>query len=145
MNSGTVVQENPLETERIGKLILAYAFPSVVSMIVNSLYNIVDQIFIGQGVGYLGNGATNVILPITVLGCALGLLLGDGGATYLSLQLGRGKKEEASRGIAHVIVGQFVIGIVMCVILLIFLKPLCLLFGATENILPYAMEYGRRI
>lgn len=76
----TVAQKNPLETERIGKLILTYAIPSVVSMIVNALYNIVDQIFIGQGVGYLGNGATNVILPITVLGCALGLLLGDGGA-----------------------------------------------------------------
>lgn len=142
MNNEVTKKENPLETEEIGKLICTYALPSVVSMVVNSLYNIVDQIFIGQGVGYLGNGATNVILPITVLGCALGLLLGDGGATYLSLQLGRGKKEEASRGIAHVIVGQFTIGILMCIILLVFLQPLCLLFGATENILPYAMEYG---
>lgn len=86
-------KENPLGTEGIGKLILAYAIPSVVSMIVNALYNIVDQIFIGRGVDYLGNGATNVILPITVFGCALGLLSGDGGATYLSLQLGRGKRK----------------------------------------------------
>ncbi|MDO5785569.1 MAG: MATE family efflux transporter [Eubacteriales bacterium] len=140
-----IKQENPLGTEKISKLIFIYALPSVVSMVVNSLYNIVDQVFIGQGVGYLGNGATNVILPITVFGCALGLLLGDGGATYLSLQLGRGRREDASRGVAHVIVGQFAIGIIMCVILLVFLKPLCLLFGATENILPYAMDYGRII
>ena len=145
MNDTKTINENPLGTEKIGKLILTYALPSVVSMIVNALYNIVDQIFIGQGVGYLGNGATNVILPITVLGCALGLLLGDGGATYLSLQLGRGKKEEASKGVAHVLVGQFAIGILMCIILLVFLEPLCLLFGATENILPYAKDYGRII
>lgn len=136
---------NPLETEKIGKLLITYAIPSVVSMIVNALYNIVDQIFIGQGVGYLGNGATNVILPITVLGCALGLLLGDGGATYLSLYLGKGERATASRGIAHVIVGQFAIGIVMCAVLLVFLEPLCVLFGATENILPYAKDYGRII
>lgn len=139
------VKENPLGTERIGRLILTYAFPSVVSMIVNALYNIIDQIFIGRGVGYLGNGATNVILPVTVFACALGLLFGDGGATWLSLQLGRGKKEEASRGVAHVIVGQFATGILMCILMFVFLEPLCHLFGATDHILPYAEDYGRII
>ena len=61
MNSKTITKGNPLETEKISKLIVTFAIPSIISMVVNALYNIVDQIFIGQGVGYLGNGATNVV------------------------------------------------------------------------------------
>lgn len=138
----TAGKGNPLGYEKISKLIRAYALPSVLSMVVNALYNIVDQIFIGRGVGYLGNGATNVILPFTILGIALGLLFGDGGAAYLSLQLGRGEKAQASKGVANAMVGQIVTGIALCVVLLVFLKPICILFGATENILPYALDYG---
>ncbi len=76
----TVTKTNPLGTERVGKLILTFAVPSIISMVVNALYNIVDQIFIGQGVGYLGNGATNVVMPMTVIAIALSLLIGDGAA-----------------------------------------------------------------
>ena len=63
--SAAAPRENILGTERIGRLLAIFAIPGIVSMVVNSIYNIVDQIFIGQGVGYLGNGATNVIFPMT--------------------------------------------------------------------------------
>ena len=90
----TVTKTNPLGTERIGKLVLTFAVPSIISMVVNALYNIVDQIFIGQGVGYLGNGATNVVMPMTVIAIALSLLIGDGAAAYLSLKLGEGDENQ---------------------------------------------------
>jgi Na+-driven multidrug efflux pump len=69
---------NPLGTERVGKLMIRYAIPSIISIVVNSLYNMVDQVFIGQGVGYLGNAATNVIMPLTTILMALAFMLGDG-------------------------------------------------------------------
>ena len=71
-------ETNPLGYEPVGKLLRTFAVPSIISMVVSTLYNIVDQIFIGRGVGYLGNGATNVILPLTVIALALGLMIGDG-------------------------------------------------------------------
>ena len=79
------METNLLGTAPIGKLMMKYAVPSVISLLVNALYNIVDQIFIGQGVGYLGNAATNVIFPLTVIVLALSVLVGDGAAGYLSL------------------------------------------------------------
>ncbi len=97
----TVTKTNPLGTERIGKLVLTFAVPSIISMVVNALYNIVDQIFIGQGVGYLGNGATNVVMPMTVIAIALSLLIGDGAAAYLSLKLGQGDEKSAARGVGE--------------------------------------------
>ena len=81
-------EENILGTEKISKLILKFSIPTIISMVVNALYNIVDQIFIGRGVGYLGNGATNVVFPITVIAMALAFMIGDGGAAYMSLKLG---------------------------------------------------------
>lgn len=73
--------KNPLATEPVGKLIGKFAIPAVISMLVNALYNIVDQIFIGQGVGMLGNAATNIAFPITIIATAIALLLGIGGAS----------------------------------------------------------------
>lgn len=78
--------ENILGTEKIGKLIRKFSIPCIISMLVNSLYNIVDQIYIGQGVGYLGNGATNIVFPIVMISLAFSLMLGDGSSTYLSLK-----------------------------------------------------------
>ena len=145
MNSKTITKGNPLETEKISKLIVTFAIPSIISMVVNALYNIVDQIFIGQGVGYLGNGATNVIMPLTVIVIALSLLVGDGAAAYLSLKLGEGNGNAAAKGIGNALSATVLIGIILCIVFNIFLKPLCILFGATEEILPYAMDYGRII
>lgn len=127
-------RSNPLGTERVGKLILTFAVPSVISQVVNALYNIVDQIFIGQGVGYLGNGATNVVMPLTVLVMALALLIDSGAASYMGLKLGQGDQRAAAKGVGNAIVLVFALGIVLCVLFNIFLEPLCMLFGATEDI-----------
>lgn len=91
-------ENNSLASAPIGKLMMTYAIPSVIALVVNALYNIVDQIFIGWGVGTLGNSATNVIFPLNMVVTALALLLGDGGAAYLSLKLGQGEKKKPGRG-----------------------------------------------
>ena len=102
-------EENILGKEKIGKLIKKFSIPCIISMLVNSLYNIVDQIFIGQGVGYLGNGATNVVFPLVMIGLAFSLMFGDGASAYLSLKLGEKKKKEAETGIGNGIRIKFII------------------------------------
>ena len=92
--------EQKYEHEKVGKLLVMFSVPSVISLVLNALYNMVDQIFIGNGVGYLGNGATNVIFPLTQLAIAIGLLIGDGTASYMNLKLGEGKRGEAEKGMA---------------------------------------------
>ncbi|MDD2648400.1 MAG: MATE family efflux transporter [Eubacteriales bacterium] len=134
--------KNPLGHDNVGRLILKFAVPNIVSMIVNALYNMVDQIFIGNGVGYLGNAATNVILPITVTFLGLGLLLGDGAAAYFALQNGKGETEEAAKGLGSAITVSLVLSVVLSALALIFLEPLCRAFGASDNVLPLAMDYG---
>lgn len=137
--------ESRFATENVRKLILQFATPAVVAAVVNSLYNIVDQIFIGRGVGYLGNGATNVIFPLTIIALAFTQMLGDGAAAYLSLKLGEGNRTDGERAVNNAVTMLTLMGILFMILGLVFLKPLALLFGATENILPYAMEYGRVI
>ena len=136
-------EENILGTEKISKLMLKFSIPSIISLVVNSLYNIVDQIFIGWGVGYLGNGATNVVFPITVLAMAFAFMIGDGGAAYLSLKLGQKKKDDASKGVANSIIIATIVSIIMFVGGLIFLPQLLNLFGCTDGLRPYAIGYGR--
>ena len=138
-------QENILEKEKIGKLILKFSIPCIVSMLVNSLYNIVDQIFIGQGVGYLGNGATNVVFPLVMIGLAFSLMFGDGASAYLSLKLGEKKKKEAETGIGNGILLSTIVSIFFCIITLIFLPQFLKLFGCTDNLKDFAMKYGKII
>lgn len=137
--------EQALASGPVSKTILFYAVPSVVSLVVNGLYNIVDQIFIGWGVGYIGNSATNVIFPLTVFAAALGVLFGDGAATYLSLKLGRNEKEDAKKGVTNGILLAVICGILLLIISAVFLEQIEILFGATEAVLPYGMAYGRII
>lgn len=141
-NGSPVPQENILGTEKIGRLLTIFAIPGIVSMVVNSIYNIVDQIFIGQGVGYMGNGATNVIFPMTMLALAFSMMIGNGAGSYMSLMLGRKQEEEAARGVAAGLIGLVGVGFILMALYLIFIEPLCRLFGATDAILPYALDYG---
>lgn len=134
--------ESPFSTEPIGKLIAKFAVPCVISLLVNALYNIVDQIFIGRGVGYLGNGATNVVFPITVIALAFALLIGDGGAAFLSLKLGEGDRESAQKGVGNSIIMVTIAGCIMLVVAIVFLNPIVQVFGATDKLLPYALDYG---
>ncbi len=130
-----------LECEKIPKIVARYAIPSVVSMLINAVYNIVDQIFLGHGVGFLGNTATNIALPFVTLSLAFSLLIGVGCSSYMNLCLGRGQRETASRAFCSSFVLTLVAGVVMAVLGIVFLKPLVYLFGATEKSAQYAMEY----
>ena len=129
-------------TEPIGRLIAKFAIPCVISLLVNFLYNIVDQIFIGWGVGYLGNGATNIVFPITIVALSLSLMIGDGGAAYLSLKLGEGDIESAKKGVGNAIVLVTVVSILLAAVFLIGINPILDLFGATDMLRPYALQYG---
>lgn len=90
-------KRNPLGYEKPPRLLKSFAIPSIIAMLVSSLYNIVDQVFIGQGVGYLGNAATNVAFPLTTISLAIALLIGIGSASLFSLNLGAGKKRTPRR------------------------------------------------
>ena len=136
-----IKEENPFGYKPVGKLLTSMAIPAVVANLVNALYNIVDQIFIGQGVGYLGNAATNIAFPITTICLAIGLMMGIGSAANFNLELGR-KNIDRAREVAGTAAGTLVIiGILLWIIILIFLKPMMISFGATEKILDYAIEY----
>lgn len=136
------VEENILGKEKIGKLMRKFSIPCIISMLVNSLYNIVDQIFIGWGVGYLGNGATNIVFPLNMICLAFALMIGDGTSAYLSLKLGEKKKDEAKRGVANGILTSILISIVFFVVILALLPQLLNLFGCTEALRSYALDYG---
>lgn len=131
-----------LGTEKIGKLLRKFAIPCIISMVVNALYNIVDQIFIGWGVGYLGNGATNIVFPIVIVCLAFSLMFGDGTSAYLSLRLGEKKQKEAEKGVGSGITTGAIVSIILCATVLIFLPQLLNLFGCTDALREYALKYG---
>ena len=133
-------QANPLGYEPIGKLLRAFALPAVISMLINAIYNIVDQIFIGNGVGYLGNGATNIVFPITIIALALAMMIGNGGAAYLSLKLGEGNVNSAKKGIGNAVTMVTAVSIVLAAVFLLFINPILTLFGATDTLRPYALD-----
>ena len=134
-----------LGEDNINKLIVSFSIPCVISMLINSIYNIVDQIFIGKGVGTLGNAATNVIFPLIIIFNATAGLIGNGAAANLSLRLGEGKKKEASKNIGQSITLMVIISFVLMTISYLFLPKLVYLFGCTENVYKYALDYGRII
>lgn len=134
--------QSPFATEPIGRLIVKFAVPSVIALLVNSLYNIVDQIFIGWGVGYLGNGANNIVFPITIIALALSMMIGNGGAAYLSLKMGEGEVETAKKGVGNAVTLVTIVSILLAVIFLVWIDPILTLFGATDVLRPFALEYG---
>lgn len=136
-------KENPLGYEKISTLLKKFALPSIVSMLASSLYNIVDQIFIGWGVGTIGNGATNVAFPFTSIMLAISLTIGVGSAAKFSLELGRGNKREAGRAVGVATVWGAILGILCFVLFEAFAVPMLKAFGATSDIMPYALDYVR--
>lgn len=134
-------QGNPLGIEPVNQLLIRFAIPSIIAMLVSALYNIVDQFFIGQSVGMLGNAATNVAFPLTITCTAISLMCGIGGAANFNLSLGRGQRDEAERYVGNAIFMLFSIGIALCLIVRLFLRPLMILFGATADILDYSLTY----
>ena len=136
-------KKNALGALPVGMLLRKFAIPSIVAMLVGALYNIVDQYFIGNRVGELGNGATNIAFPLSISCTALSLLFGIGGASAFNLAMGEGKSEKAAHYIgnsATILVGA---GVVLSVITECMLPQLLMLFGSTADIFPYALTYTR--
>lgn len=131
-----------LGTEHLGVLLRKFAIPCIFSLIISCLYNIVDQIFVGNGVGYLGNAATGVIFPITVVGWGLSLLFGDGAAASLSMSLGENKGQDIHRSVGNAILGSFLSGVVVVVLAYLWGDGLLRLIGATDANLQMAHDYG---
>ena len=137
--------KNQLATKPVGKLLITYAVPSIISMLVGALYNIVDQFFIGQKIGELGNAATNVAFPLSTACVAIALLLGIGGAAAFNLSYGAGDKERAISYVGNAITILFIAGTALGVVTLLFLEPLLKFFGSPDNVLEYAITYTRII
>ena len=136
---------NPLGTVPVHRLILRFSIPAIISMIVNAIYNMVDQIFIGWGIGMLGIAATNVSFPLNTMSTAIALLISFGGASNFNLNLGRGDKEKAALYMGNALFLVIILGTSLAALALIFLEPLLRFCGATENVMQYAIPYTRII
>ncbi len=134
---------NPLGTQPVEKLMRKFAVPSIVAMLVSAVYNIVDQLFIGQAVGTLGNAATNIAFPLAMMCTAIGLLFGIGGASSFNLTLGRGDAKKAPYFVGNAITGLVTLGTLLCLLVELFLRPMLIGFGSPEDVLPYALIYVR--
>jgi len=134
-----------LGKDSINKLLVSFSIPCIISMLINSIYNIVDQIFIGKGVGTVGNAATNVIFPLVLIFGAIASLIGNGTSANLSLKLGEGKKEDAQKSLGSAIMVTFIVAILVGVVSYLFLPMLIRFFGSTETVYPYALAYGKII
>lgn len=137
------VKNNPLGCEPVKKLMIKFSIPSIVAMLVGALYNIVDQLFIGNAVGQLGNAATNIAFPFSTSCIAVALLFGIGGASCFNLSMGRGERDKAPFFVGNALVMLTLCGTVIMLAAELFLEPLLKLFGSPADVLPYAVEYVR--
>ena len=135
--------ENPLGSEPVSSLLRRFAIPSVIAMLVSALYNMVDQLFIGHSIGVLGNAATNVAFPLSMVCTSIGLLCGIGGAANFNLCMGRREPEHAKSYVGNAISMLAILGVILCVAVQLFLRPMMLLFGATPDVIDYACTYTR--
>lgn len=136
-------ENNFLGTENINKLIFKFATPTILSMLTTSLYNLADQIFIGHAVGYLGNAAINGSFPLQSLVMGLALWVGDGTATYIAMNLGANRREEADKAISQSVILLGFISALVVVLTYIFMESILYISGCTTLMLPYAMEYTK--
>ena len=130
-----------LGTKPVGKLLLQYAMPAIVAMVASSLYNMVDSIFIGQGVGPLAISGLAITFPFMNLSGAIGACIGVGASTYLSVKLGQKDYSTALQILGTSVVLKIITGIFFGAICLLFLDPILYFFGATDNTIPYARDY----
>lgn len=135
--------ENPLGSEPVSSLLRRFAIPSVIAMLVSALYNMVDQLFIGHSIGVLGNAETNVAFPLSMVCTSIGLLCGIGGAANFNLCMGRREPEHAKSYVGSAISMLAILGVILCVAVQLFLRPMMLLFGATPDVIDYACTYTR--
>ena len=130
-----------LGTEDVGKLLKKYATPAIIAMTASSLYNMVDSIFIGQGVGPLAISGLAITFPFMNLGAAIGAMVGVGASTVTAMELGKKNYAKSCRALANTVMLNVIFGILFTIVCLLFLKPILYFFGASEQTLPYAYEY----
>lgn len=130
-----------LGTEDVGKLLKKYATPAIIAMTASSLYNMVDSIFIGQGVGPLAISGLAITFPFMNLGAAIGAMVGVGASTVTAMELGKKNYAKSCRALANTVMLNVFFGILFTIVCLLFLKPILFFFGASEQTLPYAYEY----
>ena len=135
--------ENPLGVKPVSVLLRRFAVPSVIAMLVSALYNMVDQLFIGHSIGVLGNAATNVAFPLSMVCTSIGLLCGIGGAANFNLCMGRKETEHAKSYVGNAVSMLAILGVILCIAVQLFLRPMMILFGATADVLTYACTYTR--
>lgn len=135
--------ENPLGTKPVNRLLYQFAVPSIIAMLVSSLYNIVDQFFIGNSIGELGNAATNISFPLSISCVAIALLFGIGGASSFNISMGKGDFKKAVYYLGNAAVMMFGCGVLLCLITQIFLEPMLRFFGSPKNVIGYAKIYTR--
>ena len=141
--SETAVRRNPLEYEKIGRLLIKFAVPSIVGQLVIAFYNIVDQLFIGNVIGTLGNTATGLFFPFVNACLALGLGFGVGGAAAFNLKMGAGEKDEAPYYFGNALISLFLSGVLLCLVAQLFMPVILPLFGASKNVMEMATDYAR--
>lgn len=141
LNQAQTLARNPLEYKPIGKLLLSFSVPAIISCLINSIYNIVDQIFIGWGVGYLGNAATTVAFPIMTIVLAFATMIGSGGGAFAAIKLGEKEEGQAQRTLNNVVTLSVILGVVVMAVGFILLEPILKLFGAIPSVMPYARDY----
>jgi putative MATE family efflux protein len=139
----TAIEKNPLSIEPIRRLLWRFSLPAIVGMMVNALYNVVDRIYIGNAPDLGANGIAGITIsfPIMIILLAMGVLYGIGGATLFSIRLGQGREKEAAEVLQNAVILLVGTGIVIILASLLFLEPLLALFGASEQIMPYAKSY----
>lgn len=130
-----------LGEEKIGKLLLMFSVPAIIGMLVNGLYNIIDRIFVGRGVGSLALSGIAISFPIPLIIMAFGMLIGLGGTSLISIRLGQGRREEAEKIVGNSLALLLIISVVISVLGFMFLDPLLRLFGASKEVLPYARQF----
>lgn len=134
-----------LGEERISKLIIKFSIPAIIGMLVNALYNVIDRIYIGHGVGSLGIGGITVSFPIMLILMAFSMLIGVGANSLVAIRLGQDRKEEAEGIFGNAFVLLVISSLALTIIGLIFMEPFFKLMGTSDQILPYALDYMRII
>lgn len=143
--SKNVDRSKQLGEEKVGTLLFKFSLPAIVGMLVNALYNMVDRVFIGRGVGALAISGLAVGFPLSIINMAFGMLIGIGSSTMISIKLGEKKKDEAERILGNALVLIILISICLSIIGLIFLDDILKIFGASQETLPYARDYMKYI
>lgn len=135
------MSKTQINHKSIGKEFAGYAIPAVIGMVVSSLYNIVDGIFVGRGVGDTGLGAINIVYPFIMLEIAITMLIAIGGANHFSANRGRGDEKAANNIFLQCITLIIVLGVILNVFVLVFTPTVCRMLGADDVLLPYAQDY----